>query len=123
MILAYVELSVDDLLTDIVVSDDEAEQYYEQNIQDFRTQEERRASHILIEFGDDEQSARQQAEDVLSKINDGGDFAELAKEYSSDTFSAENGGDLDWFSAGMMDPAFEEATFALANVEIGRAHV
>lgn len=115
--LAYVELSVDDLLTDIVVSDDEAEQYYEQNIQDFRTQEERRASHILIEFGDDEQSARQQAEDVLSKISDGGDFAELAKEYSSDTFSAENGGDLDWFSAGMMDPAFEEATFALANVD------
>ncbi|WP_166425058.1 SurA N-terminal domain-containing protein [Paraglaciecola sp. 20A4] len=114
--LAYVELSVDDLLADIVVSDDEAEQYYEQNIQDFRTQEERRASHILVEFGDDEQQAADLAEDILAKVNDGGDFAELAKEYSSDTFSAENGGDLDWFSLGMMDPAFEEAAFGLTNV-------
>tara|TARA_R110002153_G_scaffold94766_8_gene228314 strand:- start:686 stop:2569 length:1884 start_codon:yes stop_codon:yes gene_type:complete len=114
--LAYVELSIDDLLSDIVVSDDEAEQYYEQNIQDFRTQEERRASHILVEFADDEQKAAESAQDILEKVNDGDDFAELAKEYSSDTFSAENGGDLDWFSLGMMDPAFEDAAFGLANV-------
>ncbi|MGY0589602.1 MAG: SurA N-terminal domain-containing protein [Paraglaciecola chathamensis] len=114
--LAYVELSVDDLLAGIVVSEDEAEQYYEQNIQDFRTQEERRASHILIEFGDDQQKAEQQAEDILVKINNGEDFAELAETFSSDTFSAENGGDLDWFSMGMMDPAFEDAAFALQNV-------
>ncbi|WP_040514686.1 SurA N-terminal domain-containing protein [Paraglaciecola polaris] len=115
--LAFVELSVEDLLPSIQVSVDEAQQYYEQNIQDFRTQEQRRASHILIEFADDEQKAEQQAQDILLKVNDGGDFAELAKEYSSDTFSAENGGDLDWFTAGMMDPAFEEAAFALANVD------
>jgi peptidyl-prolyl cis-trans isomerase D len=114
--LAYVELSVDDLLAGIEVSEDEAEQYYEQNIQDFRTQEERRASHILIEFGDDQQKAEQQAEDILAKINNGEDFAELAETFSSDTFSAENGGDLDWFSMGMMDPAFEDAAFALQNV-------
>ncbi|MGY0579115.1 MAG: SurA N-terminal domain-containing protein [Paraglaciecola chathamensis] len=114
--LAYVELSVDDLLAGIVVSEDEAEQYYEQNIQDFRTQEERRASHILIEFGDDQQKAEQQAEDILAKINNGEGFAELAETFSSDTFSAENGGDLDWFSMGMMDPAFEDAAFALQNV-------
>ncbi|MEI8647793.1 SurA N-terminal domain-containing protein [Paraglaciecola sp. Hal342] len=114
--LAYVELSVDDLLAGIGVSEDEAEQYYEQNIQDFRTQEERRASHILIEFGDDQQKAEQQAEDILAKINNGEDFAELAETFSSDTFSAENGGDLDWFSMGMMDPAFEDAAFALQNV-------
>ncbi|GAC05550.1 peptidyl-prolyl cis-trans isomerase D [Paraglaciecola agarilytica NO2] len=114
--LAYVELSVDDLLAGIEVSEDEAEQYYEQNIQDFRTQEERRASHILIEFGDDQQKAEQQAEDMLAKINNGEDFAELAETFSSDTFSAENGGDLDWFSMGMMDPAFEDAAFALQNV-------
>lgn len=114
--LAYVELSVDDLLAGIEVSEDEAEQYYEQNIQDFRTQEERRASHILIEFGDDQQKAEQQAEDILAKINNGEGFAELAETFSSDTFSAENGGDLDWFSMGMMDPAFEDAAFALQNV-------
>ncbi|MDO6558132.1 SurA N-terminal domain-containing protein [Paraglaciecola chathamensis] len=114
--LAYVELSVEDLLAGIEVSEGEAEQYYEQNIQDFRTQEERRASHILIEFGDDQQKAEQQAEDILAKINNGEDFAELAETFSSDTFSAENGGDLDWFSMGMMDPAFEDAAFALQNV-------
>ncbi|WP_158967605.1 SurA N-terminal domain-containing protein [Paraglaciecola sp. L3A3] len=111
--LAYVELTLEDLMSDVVVTEQELSDYYQQNINDYRTSEERQASHILFESSEDDDSVLALAESVLAKVEDGGDFAELAKEYSSDTFSAENGGDLGWFGKGIMDPAFEEAAFEL----------
>lgn len=114
--LAYVELTLNDLLPSIQVSDDEAQAFYQQNMQDYRTEEERRVSHILFEFADDEAGAKKSAEDVLIKVQNADDFAELAKAHSSDTFSAENGGDLDWFGRGMMDPTFEEAAYNLSAI-------
>ncbi|MFT5311662.1 MAG: peptidyl-prolyl cis-trans isomerase D [Paraglaciecola sp.] len=114
--LAYVELSLTDLLPLIEVSEEEADEYYQRNLQNFRRDEERRASHILFESADDDEGLNKQAEEVLAKVQAGEDFASLAKTYSSDTFSAENGGDLDWFARGVMDPAFEEAAYALDNV-------
>ena len=114
--VAYVELSLDDLLDGIEVTEQELTDHYEAYISDYKTEEERRASHILIEFGDDEAAAEKQAEEVLAKVNNGGDFAALAKEFSADTFSAEKGGDIDWFGKGTMDPEFEAAAFALASI-------
>lgn len=114
--LAYVELSLTDLLPAIEVSEDEAEEYYQQNLQNYRTDEERRASHILFESAEDDEGLKQQAEQVLAKVQAGENFATLAKTHSSDIFSAENGGDLDWFGRGVMDPSFEEAAYALLNV-------
>ncbi|XOV79092.1 MAG: SurA N-terminal domain-containing protein [Aestuariibacter sp.] len=113
---SYVELKVDDLLNKVSVSADDIALYYEENQANYRVEEERRASHILIETGDDAAAAEQKAQDVLSQINGGADFAELAKTESDDTFSGEQGGDLDWFGKGIMDPAFEEAAFALQSV-------
>ena len=112
----YVELRTSDILPSIDANEEEAQTFYQQNMANYKNDEERRASHILIEFGEDKDAALAQAQDVLVKVNSGEDFAELAKTNSADTFSAENGGDLDWFGEGVMDPAFEEATFALANV-------
>jgi peptidyl-prolyl cis-trans isomerase D len=114
--VAYVELKSEDLVDTIEVSEAQIEEYYQNNINDYQTDEERRASHILFEFGDDEAAATQQANEVLSKVQAGEDFADLAKQYSADTVSAELGGDLDWFGVGVMDPAFETAAFALENV-------
>ena len=114
--IAYVELNLDDLLPGIEVTEQELQDAYETSIADYKTAEERRASHILIEFGDDQAAAEQQAQELLSRVNNGEDFAELAKAFSTDTFSAEKGGDIDWFSKGMMDPAFEESAFSLAAV-------
>ncbi len=61
--------------------------------------------------------AKKKAEDILAKIKAGGDFADLAKQYSQDT-SASNGGDLGYFSKGKMVPEFEKAAFALKSGEV-----
>ena len=61
-------------------------------------------------------TAKTQAEAVIARIAQGEDFAELAKELSSDTFSGENGGDLDYIEPGVMEPSFDEAAFALTTV-------
>ena len=112
----YITLSVDDLLDSVEVSDEEVAESYDANLASYRADEQRRASHILIEFGEDEAAALGDAQGLLDIARTGADFAILARDNSADTFSAENGGDLDWFGKGGMDPAFEEATFALENV-------
>ena len=84
----------------------------------FLTPEARLASHILIEVDSgapavDIESARQQAEDLAARIAAGEDFAELAKEFSQDAGSAEEGGDLGWIEPGFMVQAFEDGLYAL----------
>lgn len=93
---------------DIKVTEEDMETYFEENKAEFAQAEEVQASHILVE---DEATAKE----VLEKVNAGEDFAELAKEYSTDG-TAENGGDLGFFGTGQMVEPFEKAAFAL---EIG----
>jgi len=116
----FIRLSVDDIAKGIETSDEDVSAYYQENIASFTQAEQRRVSHILIEFteGDNESeaTAKTQAEAVLARLTQGEDFAELAKELSSDTFSGENGGDLEFIEPGVMDPAFDEAAFALTTV-------
>lgn len=64
------------------------------------------ARHILVA---DEATAKE----VKQKLEDGGDFAALAGEYSTEPGAAESGGDLGWFGKGAMVPEFEEAAFSL----------
>ena len=74
-----------------------------------------RASHILIQFGDDKAAAKREAVSIMNRAKRGEDFAALATEFSKDPGSAANGGDLNWFGTGRMVKPFEEAAFA-ANV-------
>lgn len=87
-------------IADIEATDEEIKEYYD----NFKPQI--KARHILVE---DEAKAKE----VKTKLDNGEDFAALAKEYSQDPGSAEAGGDLGWFGAGMMVPEFEEAAYAL----------
>ncbi|WP_448248295.1 SurA N-terminal domain-containing protein [Thalassotalea agariperforans] len=109
----YVVLDVNDIAKTIETTDEDAEAFYKNNIASYTQAEKRRISHILIEPADD---AETKINDLLAQIKAGGDFAELAKANSADTFSAENGGDLEWLEAGVMVPEFEEAAMALSNV-------
>ncbi|MGM0905867.1 MAG: SurA N-terminal domain-containing protein [Pseudomonadota bacterium] len=112
--VAYVELSLAAIESDIEIADEEVREYYEQRQQQYATEEERRVSHILIEF--DTENAKEKAEEALAELEQGADFAEVAQTYSDDTFSAEQGGDLDWVEAGMMDEDFDAAAFELENI-------
>ncbi|WP_276863409.1 peptidylprolyl isomerase [Anaerococcus tetradius] len=90
------------------VSDDEIKKYFEENKDQFIKVD---ASHILV---DDEQTAK----DIKAKLDNGEDFAKLAKEYSKDTASAKNGGELGSFGKGQMVKEFEEAAFSMKEGEI-----
>ena len=82
-------------------------------------QEQLKASHILFAFDPDtdKEDTRATAQEVLNKIKDGADFAEMAAQYGSDG-TKDNGGDLGWFGRGVMVPEFEEAVFALETGEL-----
>jgi len=91
------------------------ERFYNDNISQYSTPEQVHARHILFKTeGKDEAAVRSQAEDVLKQVKAGGDFAALAKKYSEDEASKEQGGDLDYFGRGRMVPEFETAAFAMA---------
>ena len=95
-------------------SDEEIQKYYEKNKEaQFTTPEQRCARHIL--FNKDQ---KQKAEDVKKQLEDGADFAKLAKENSQDPGSAEKGGDLGCLGKGETVPEFEEATFGAEQGEI-----
>ena len=70
------------------------------------TGEQVHARHILVKTEDE-------AKKVIDRIKAGEDFGKLAGELSTDPGGKSNGGDLGWFSRGMMVPTFEEAAFAL----------
>ncbi|MEY8251990.1 MAG: SurA N-terminal domain-containing protein [Colwellia sp.] len=115
----YISLNVADLAKDINVTDEDLAKYYQENAANFTEAAQRRISHILIEFNDgnaDDKAAKTQAQTVLTRLEQGENFAVLAKEVSNDTFSGENGGDLEWLEPGVMEESFDEAALALANV-------
>jgi peptidyl-prolyl cis-trans isomerase D len=90
----------------------EAETYYKNNLQQYTTPEQVRASHVLLNTaGKDEATVRKQAEEILKRARAGEDFAALAKQYSEDEGSKVKGGDLDYFARGRMVPEFETAAF------------
>jgi peptidyl-prolyl cis-trans isomerase D len=113
----YIELSVDALAPAIAVTADEVKAYYETNKTRYVTKEERKASHILISVAKDAKDAdKKAAEEKANKLfaqlkNNPKDFADLAKKNSQDPGSAANGGDLGFFSRGMMVPQFDKAAF------------
>ncbi|MGI0152770.1 peptidylprolyl isomerase [Pseudidiomarina sp. WS423] len=110
----FVALDAGAIAESVTIDEQMVREWYEGNRSAYESAAQYRFSHILIE-GDDA-AARNKAQEVVDKLSEGADFAALAGEYSDDTFSAENGGDLDFIQPGTMDPDFEEAAFALAEV-------
>ena len=110
----YIEISSALLASDVAVTAEEVEAYYQANKARYSREERRQVAHIMLEAEQEDAQVKARAEALLAQINAGADFAQLAKEQSADTFSAENGGVLDWLAAGDMDPEFEQAAFALA---------
>ena len=92
------------------VSEEDVVAAYEAEIAGFEPKEEFRASHILVE-------TEEEAATVKTDIDNGADFAEVAREKSTGPTGA-NGGDLGWFGTGQMVPAFEAAVISLEEGEV-----
>jgi len=102
-------------IVDKIINDQTIRDYYD------KLGEEISARHILIKCNPNDSasvdSAKARIDSVLKVINEGGDFAELAKALSDDKSNAGNGGDLGWFGWGKMVDEFQNAAFAL---EVGQ---
>ena len=101
------EAFVKDLLKqDIVISDEEIVDYFNEHKEEFGRPAMVKAMHILT-------LNKESAEKVMAELKKGGDFADLAKKNSTDSMTARKGGDLGFLPRGKMPPEFDEAAFAL----------
>jgi len=103
---------------EIAPTDQDLESYFEKNKSKYVKPEQIRASHILLKVAEDApeeevKAAKEKIEQIKKELEAGADFAELAKKYSQDEGTAQQGGDLGYFERGRMVPEFEEAAFAL----------
>ncbi len=85
------------------MGEEQIKKYYDDHKKDFK---QVKASHILVNQED-------QAKDVYKQLKAGADFSELAKKYSVDTGTKDNGGDLGYFTRGQMVEPFEDMAFSL----------
>ena len=112
--LEYLELIRADFTGDIEVTDEILQNFYEQERYRFQTEEDRRASHILINSVEDNPEAEARAMGVLARLDADEAFEELAAELSEDPGTSGQGGDLGWLSR--TPGAFQDAVF---DMEIG----
>ncbi|UWR07134.1 peptidylprolyl isomerase [Ruegeria sp. B32] len=97
-------------ITDAQVTDDAIQAAYDAQFADFQGEDEFNASHILVATEDE-------AKEIKAQLDDGADFAELAKEKSTGP-SGPNGGALGWFGKGQMVPEFEQAVIGLEKGQV-----
>lgn len=116
VILEAVTLSRRDFFDQVEVDEQAIEQLYQREVGNLV--EQRRAAHILVEIDEDEAAALARAQEAYERLQAGEDFAEVAKEYSDDSGSANRGGDLGFTVEGAFDPAFDEALSALEEGQV-----
>ncbi len=100
------------------ITDQQAQQYYQAHLKDYQVPDQVKVRHILISVpkGADaktDAAAKAKAEDVLKQLRAGGDWAALAKKYSDDPGSKEQGGELGMLQHGVTVPEFDKAAFSL----------
>jgi peptidyl-prolyl cis-trans isomerase D len=112
--IRYLLIDVEAMRAKVNVPPADIERAYNNNIEQYTTPEQVRASHILLKTeGKDDAAVKAKIEDLLKQARAGADFAELAKKYSEDEGSAKNGGDLDYFQRGRMVAEFDQVAFSM----------
>jgi peptidyl-prolyl cis-trans isomerase D len=122
--LRYIEISMAQLESKVKVGDEQLKTYYEEQKtktpERFTQPEQRRVRHILLQVTDpkDDAAAKAKAESILKRAQSGEDFSKLAKEFSQDTGSAQQGGDLGWSERKVWVAPFADAAFSMKEGEI-----
>ena len=113
VVIDYLELKKSSFFDQVTVKDEELQAAYQKETANLA--EQRRAAHILIEVNDKvtEAQAKAKIEEIQARLAKGEKFEALAKEFSQDPGSANNGGDLGFAGPGVYDPDFETALYAL----------
>jgi len=109
----YIELSVDGLMDQVDIDEEAIRKQFEQNRDQAQDAVQKRVAHILIEEGD--QETLDQAQEALSR---GESFEEVARQYSDDLGSREQGGDLGFVSADVFPAPFQAALENLSPGEV-----
>jgi len=120
VIIEYLELDKQKILDAISVSEEQIQAAYAEEITTFQSQTERRASHILFEASTEEEfsAALIESANVKARLVAGEDFAKLAAEFSDDTGSSQNGGDVGYTSGDNFVAEFETTLQSLALQEV-----
>jgi len=118
--VSYIELNTQQIAEGIEVDDDTLQAAYDEYTKGFEADETRDTRHILLSTtdGEDEQEQLTKAEELVTQLRAGADFAALAEEHSKDPGSAKNGGSLGDVERGQMVPEFDAKTFELAEGDI-----
>jgi peptidyl-prolyl cis-trans isomerase D len=122
--LRYVELSLPQLAAKVSVDDAQLKAFYDEQkakTPELYTQaEQRRVSHILLPVNDpkDDAAVKAKADGILKRAQSGEDFAKLAKEFSQDPGSANQGGDLGWSERKRFVGPFADAAFSMKVDEV-----
>jgi peptidyl-prolyl cis-trans isomerase C len=136
-----VDLIAKNLLDDRVkgkvhITDTQVKKFYDDKKESFKRPESFRARHIFIAYvpyevvkesspeeikekaAEYRAAAKKKIDEAYKKVKAGGNFEELARQYSEDQGSADKGGDLDFMYKGVFDPMFDKAVAALKIGEI-----
>ena len=116
--LEYIELNLAEIVDEVQVSEKEVRANFDADPNRYRTDEERRARHILISADSDELQAESLAEELRRRLVAGESFEVLAGEYSDDSGTAADGGDLGWVAPEDFVSEFSDSLFSLAVGEL-----
>ncbi|ANO50908.1 SurA N-terminal domain-containing protein [Woeseia oceani] len=116
--LKYIELRRDELQQQLDISEQDLRDEYAAASNRYLQDEQRQASHILILFGDDEAAAREQATAIAARVRAGEPFADLARQYSADSGTAERGGDLGLLPHSQYQEELADPIFAMRKGEV-----
>ena len=122
--IEYVTLDLESIKKSVTLNEADVKSYYDQNVARLSGNEERRASHILVNAPKDAPAAEREkskarAQELLAQARKApAEFADLARKNSQDKGSAPAGGDLDFFGRGAMVKPFEDAAFAMKKGDI-----
>lgn len=118
VVIDYLELKKSSFFDQVNVKEEDLQAAYQKETANLA--EQRRAAHILIEVNDKvtDAQAKAKVEEIQARLAKGEKFEALAKEFSQDPGSANNGGDLGFAGPGVYDPDFETALYGLKQDQV-----